>query len=65
MAPTREKEAKNIGDGPTTTAEKIDRKAPAGSENSLGAESVRDGRPSTDDSVVEAIDEEGPGISPL
>jgi len=41
---------------------KIDRKAPAGSENSLGAESVRDGRPATDDSVVEAIDEVGPGI---
>jgi hypothetical protein len=42
--------------------EKIDRTAPAGSKNSLGAESVRDGRPDTDDSVVEAIDEEGPGI---
>jgi hypothetical protein len=39
---------------------KIDRTAPAGSKNSLGAQSVRDGRPSTDDSVVEAIDEEGP-----
>jgi hypothetical protein len=44
---------------------KIDRNAPAGSENSLGAESVRDGRPATDDSVVEAMDEEGPGIDPL
>ena len=42
----------------------IDRTAPAGSENSLGAQSVRDGRPATDDSVVEAMDEEGPGISP-
>ena len=42
---------------------KIDRGAPAGSENSLGAESVRDGRPSTDDGTVEAIDEEGPGIT--
>jgi len=41
---------------------KIDRTAPAGSENSLGAESVRDGRPNSDDSTVEAIDEEGPGI---
>ena len=37
-----------------------DDNAPAGSENSLGAESVRDGRPSTDDSVVEAMDEMGP-----
>lgn len=40
---------------------KIDPAAPAGSKNSLGAESVRDGRPATDDSIVEAIDEEGPG----
>ena len=40
----------------------IDRTAPAGSENSLGAQSVRDGRPATDDSIVEAMDEEGPGI---
>ena len=45
-----------------TQNDKIDRTAPAGSKNSLGAESVRDGRPDTDDSVVEAIDEEGPGI---
>src|ERR1700684_2086056 len=42
---------------------KIDRNAPAGSENSLGAESIRDGRPATDDSVVEAIDEMGPGVT--
>jgi hypothetical protein len=42
---------------------KIDRNAPAGSENSLAAESVRDARPSTDDDVVEAIDEEGPGVT--
>jgi hypothetical protein len=44
---------------------KIDRTAPAGSENSLGAQSVRDGRPVTDDSVVEAMDEEGAGIAPF
>jgi hypothetical protein len=44
---------------------KIDRTAPAGSKNSLGAQSVRDGRPATDDSIIEAMDEEGPGISPL
>lgn len=42
---------------------KIDRNAPAGSANSLGEESIRDGRPSTDDSVVEAIDELDPGES--
>jgi hypothetical protein len=41
---------------------KIDVTAPAGSEDSLGEESVRDGRPSTDDSVVEAMDEEGAGV---
>jgi hypothetical protein len=41
---------------------KIDRNAPAGSENSLGAQSVRDGRPTTDDSVVEAMDEQDPAI---
>jgi hypothetical protein len=38
----------------------IDPAAPAGSDNSLGEESIRDGRPSTDDSIVEAIDEETP-----
>jgi hypothetical protein len=51
---------------PTNKPEhKIDRNAPAGTENSLGEESIRDGRPSTDDSIVEAIDEEGPGITPI
>jgi hypothetical protein len=48
---------------PESHSPEIDRNAPAGSENSLGAESVRDGRPSTDDSVIEAMDEEGPGIA--
>jgi hypothetical protein len=43
---------------------KIDRNAPAGSKNSLGAQSVRDGRPATDDSVVEAMDEQDPAIPP-
>jgi hypothetical protein len=42
---------------------KIDRTAPAGSENSLGAQSVRDGRPSTCDDVVEAMDEATPGVN--
>jgi hypothetical protein len=40
----------------------IDRNAPAGSKNSLGEESIRDGRPNTDDSVIEAIDELDPAI---
>jgi hypothetical protein len=42
---------------------RIDRNAPAGTENSLGAQSIRDGRPATDDSVVEAIDELDPGAA--
>jgi hypothetical protein len=42
---------------------KINRDAPAGTPNSLGAESVRDGRPSTDDCVTEAMDEETPGLA--
>ena len=42
---------------------KIDPTAPAGTENSLGAESVRDGRPATDDSTVEAMDEESPDVT--
>ena len=48
---------------PESDPTKIDRNAPAGTENSLGAESVRDGRPSTDDDVVEAIDEETPSLA--
>ena len=69
MAVNQEKTSKILVDNPTDQTEpregKIDRTAPAGSENSLGAQSVRDGRPVTDDSVVEAMDEEGPGISPV
>lgn len=43
---------------------KIDRNAPAGSPNSLGAKSDCNGRPTTDDSVVEAKDEMGPLETP-
>ena len=58
MAEAQEKRTiRNIGN------DKIDPTAPAGSEKSLGKESVRDGRPDTDDKIVEAIDEEGPGIT--
>jgi hypothetical protein len=67
MAAPQEETTTNTGNdatGVTNPRLKIDRTAPAGSKNSLGAESVRDGRPATDDSVVEAIDEEGPGITP-
>ncbi len=62
MAVNQEKPSKMPESQPQNI--KIDRNAPAGSKNSLGAQSVRDGRPSTDDSVVEAMDEEGPGIPP-
>ncbi len=59
MSTTQQKASRNSSDEARLTG--IDRTAPAGSENSLGAQSVRDGRPGTDDGVVEAIDEEGPG----
>ncbi|MGC2637200.1 MAG: hypothetical protein WA294_08465 [Acidobacteriaceae bacterium] len=42
----------------------IDRNAPAGSPNSLGAKSDCNGRPTTDDSVVEAKDEQAPLPTP-
>lgn len=42
----------------------IDRNAPAGTRNSLGAKSDCNGRPTTDDSVVEAKDELDPSIPP-
>jgi hypothetical protein len=61
MSTTQEKPTRNNSDEVRLTG--INRNAPAGSENSLGAQSVRDGRPGSDDAVVEAIDEEGPGTS--
>jgi hypothetical protein len=69
MAATQETTTRDLDKDATTTTKsdprsvKIDPTAPAGSENSLGAESVRDGRPDTDDSTVEAMDEEGPDIT--
>jgi hypothetical protein len=44
-------------------ANPVDLAAPAGAPNSLGAESKREPRPATDDTIVEAMDEAGPGIS--
>lgn len=61
MPMTQEETPQKPGKNATTPeahVNTIDRTAPAGSENSLGAQSVRDGRPATDDSVVEAMDEE-------
>jgi hypothetical protein len=48
---------------PESDPTKINRNAPAGTPSSLGRESVRGGRPSTDDSVVEAMDEEAPPLA--
>ncbi|HEX4037672.1 MAG TPA: hypothetical protein VHX37_06405 [Acidobacteriaceae bacterium] len=42
----------------------IDRKAMAGGPHSLGAKSDCNGRPTTDDRVVEAIDEQAPLPTP-
>ncbi|HWB31794.1 MAG TPA: hypothetical protein VG714_01345 [Acidobacteriaceae bacterium] len=46
----------------TTSSPQPDPDAIAGSKDSLGQQSRRDGRPATSDNVVEAIDEEGPQI---
>lgn len=50
------------GSDPCTAT--TDVSAPAGSKNSLGAKSDCNGRPSTDDSIVEAMDEQGPAKTP-
>lgn len=64
MAATQDRAVSNVGKRtpPESDPTKIDRNAPAGSEDSLGAEIVRDGHPSTDDSVIEAMDEESPSL---
>ena len=66
MATTHEETTRKIGKDipPGSDASKIDRNAPAGSENSLGAENVRVACPAADDGTVETIDEEVPA-SPL
>jgi hypothetical protein len=61
MTAIPQKTGEHIGADSTASHPTIDREAPAGAENSLGAESVRDGRPTTKDNVVEAIDEMEPG----
>ena len=68
MAAIQENTLGNIGKAAPATDKSnphsnIDLKAPAGSENSLGAKSVRDGRPATDDAIVEAMDEESPDLT--
>ena len=60
----QQKKGSSVGKPATPPSEsEIDPTAPAGSENSLGAESVRDGRPATDDSTIEAMDEQSPDIT--
>jgi hypothetical protein len=49
---------------PDACSTPTDRSAPAGSKSSLGAKSDCNGRPTTDDSVVEAMDEQGPLATP-
>jgi hypothetical protein len=64
MGGIQDKAVSNFGNRtpPESDPTKVDRNAPAGSGDSLGAESVRNGRPATDDSVVEAMDEESPNL---
>jgi hypothetical protein len=63
MSPEAEKTAQETDRKETDPCSApIDRTAPAGSPNSLGAKSDCNGRPATDDSVVEAKDEMGPGV---
>jgi hypothetical protein len=59
MAATPEETTRTTSKDATPSV-KIDPTALAGSRNSLGAESVRDGRPTTDDDIVEAMDEATP-----
>ena len=63
MAETQPATPKNNAGEANAADTVIDRTAPAGSKNSLGAQSVRDGRPASDDSVVEAMDEVGPDVT--
>ena len=69
MAESQERTRGNAGgdvkadSGPGAGSGQPDPSAPAGDANSLGAESIRDGRPATDGSTVEAIDEAGPGVT--
>jgi hypothetical protein len=61
MTPARTESPNHPTDPCTTTT---DRNAPAGSKSSLGAKSDCNGRPTTDDTVVEAMDEQGPVRTP-
>jgi hypothetical protein len=58
MTPTRTETPKPANSTPDPCSTTTDRNAPAGSRNSLGAKSDCNGRPTTDDSIVEAKDEQ-------
>jgi hypothetical protein len=58
MTPARTETPKPATSAPDPCSTTTDRNAPAGSKNSLGAKSDCNGRPTTDDSVVEAKDEQ-------
>ena len=61
MDATQEKSQKRVTP-PESDPTKIDRNPPAGSPSSTGPESVGGHRPSTDDGVVETMDEEFPPL---
>ncbi len=63
MAQSQENATSNHTTPAASGSAPIDLDAQAGTSKSLGTESVRDGRPSTGDDTVEAMDEEGPGIT--
>ncbi len=58
------REHQEAGTSGDACATPIDPNAPAGSPGSLGSKSDCNGRPTSDDSVVEAKDEMGPGLTP-
>ncbi|HEY1498246.1 MAG TPA: hypothetical protein VGF88_01590 [Acidobacteriaceae bacterium] len=64
MAPSQTHQPENARTESDTCSSTTDPAAPAGSKNSLGAKSDCNGRPASDDSVVEAMDEMGPITTP-
>lgn len=60
MSADQQKPASSATDPSMACEQEINPAAPAGARSSLGAKSDCNGRPATDDSVVEAVDEQGP-----
>jgi hypothetical protein len=63
MDPTQENNPPKKDTPPESDLTKINCNSPLSSENSPSAESVRERRPSTDDNLTEAMDEETPGLA--